>query len=114
MLEIAEAALLLDEAVTAHLAGKQHLAASAIENANMPAVRAWTEATWDRHNQAILRFVNVADTPPEVPKAQLKFPRIPSAEMNKALAARDGSYCRLQAIHNPSGSVKVTLRKLRP
>ena len=51
--EIAEAAHLLDEAVSAHLAGRVKVAEDLISKANMPAIRDWTESIWGHKSNGL-------------------------------------------------------------
>ncbi len=91
--EIAEAALLLNQAVDAHAAGDYELAAALIREADNPAVRAWTESLWGSKSP-------YAPKPQHPPRPSLgrAAARIPSAALQAELHRRDGYHCRFCGI----------------
>lgn len=93
--EIAEAARLLDAAVTAHVNGDAELAKRRLREANIPAVRAWTESLWGKRSP-------YAPTGPSskvaVPVEGLAGERMPSVTLQRELHVRDGYHCRFCGI----------------
>lgn len=92
--EIADAARLLDEAVSAHLIGQRDLAKELIHSADIiPAITAFGESLWGR--KSVYRQVrDVADTPPIRPKEQRALERNANAALKRDLIRRDGYHCR--------------------
>ena len=95
--EIAEAARYLDEAVTAHLAGRSDLADELIRRTNAKAIRDWTESLWGTSSPYV-QFRDVAGVPPSIPKAQRLKVRMPTTAEKRALLLRDGYHCRFCGI----------------
>jgi hypothetical protein len=90
--EIAIAAGLLNDAVTAHIDGRFSEAESLIEQANMPAIREWSNSLVGKnceYNKP--RFP--LGTPPRVPTAQRDALRMPSSEWVRILHVRYGYHC---------------------
>jgi hypothetical protein len=92
--EIAEAARLLDAAVTAHLNGDRERTESFLRQADMPAVRAWTESLWGRNSQYALR----GSSPKPIEHDGRANERMPRADLRRELHARDGYHCRFCGI----------------
>jgi hypothetical protein len=57
--QIAEAAILLGQAADSHLADDRVHAGALIRQANIEALRDWTDSIWGRHNHDILRIRKV-------------------------------------------------------
>ena len=76
--EIAEAAHLLDEGVSAHLAGRSKAAEDLISQANMPAIRDWTESIWGKKSPHV-RYRPVESASPAIPREQRVKDRMPTA-----------------------------------
>jgi len=112
--EIADAQALLDEAANAHLSGNRARAATLIADANIPAIREWTESIWGRHNASILRIRKVSDAPPTRPVALRPTPRHPDAVLKRRLIARDGYHCRFCGIPVIDRNIRVLLRTEYP
>jgi 5-methylcytosine-specific restriction endonuclease McrA len=96
--EIFDAAKLLDAAVDAHHASDPVRAARLILEADSPAVARWTQSIWGPQDQRVIRFRDVPNAPPEVPKNMRARPRAPSAATRQAVVARDGWRCRFCGI----------------
>lgn len=96
--EIAQAAALLGECAKEHCSGNRSAAARALKNANLDAIRDWTETIWGKHQQNILRWRIDKFAPSSVPKAERALPRNPNAAIKRLLLARDGYYCRFCGI----------------
>lgn len=92
--EIAEAACLLDEAVSAHLGGRRDDADQLIRRANIRTVRDWVESIWGKNTGFLLKrnpFAHAA-TPLRVKE------RMPAAAQKAELLRRDGYHCRFCGI----------------
>lgn len=105
--EIAEAAGLLDRAVTAHQLGQDELASDLLRRADMPEVRAWTESLWGTNS-------------PYAPKRTDRRPfrtgvaRMPGAAVRRQLHERDGYHCRFCGNPVIRKEVRQELRRLYP
>jgi hypothetical protein len=95
--EIAEAAKLLDRAVSAHLAGDSESAKSLICAADLPPIRAWTESIWGSKSP-YLQYRPVPHSPPTLPRNTRVVLRMPNRDEKQALHARDGYHCRFCGI----------------
>lgn len=95
--EIAEAARLLDGAVSAHLAGDFETVRQLIRSADMPSIRAWTESIWGAESP-YLQYRPVPDSPPTLPRSARVVLRMPNRDEKQALHARDGYHCRFCGI----------------
>jgi len=95
--QIADAARLLDEAVSAHHSGRTDLAESLIRLADMPVIREWTESIWGPKSPYI-KYLVTAGAPPRLPKDQRTKKRMPTAAEKKILHQRDGYHCRFCGI----------------
>jgi hypothetical protein len=96
--EIAEAAGLLDRALSAGLAGKSVTALKLIAIANMPSIRAWTESLWGSGtanlDQGLYRRVRVlSSAAPHLSKDQRVQQRMPTASEKATIIARYGHLC---------------------
>lgn len=112
--EIFEAALLLDEAVTAHLDGDESAADKLIRAADMPVIGEWLDSLWLGQNNAYRAIRKVDDLPPVLAKEERAQPRDATPEMKRALVARDGFHCRLCGIPLVRAEVRKALNKLYP
>ena len=95
--EIAEAAHYLDEAVSAHLAGKSNLADELIWRADMQVIREWTESLWGSKSPYV-QFRAVPDAPPSLPHEERLKVRMPRSAEKRILHQRDGYHCRFCGI----------------
>jgi len=91
--EIALAARLLDDAVTAHQLGQFSNAELLIKMADMPVIRDWTESVWGKSSPYVQRMV-VLDAPAVLESAERSKSRMPSEAEKRALIQRDGYHCR--------------------
>ena len=108
--EIERAALLLDQAVAAHMAGRRTEAIQALQAANIPAVRQWTEALWGTNSGLAPKGPYWSSNPPE----ETTPARMPDATVQRALHARDGYYCRFCGIPVVRKQIRERLRRLYP
>ena len=113
--EIFYAAFLLDRAVGAHLAGDTSSAATLIEAANLPTVRAWTESLWgskaaNPDQVRYHRFRTVAGAARHIPKADRVPIRMPSALQSAAMIERFGRNCVFCGIPVISKQVQIAIR----
>jgi hypothetical protein len=102
--QIAEAAKLLDEAVSAHIGGESETAGRLIGAANVPAIRTWTESIWGSKSPH-LQYRPVPHSPPTLPRSTRIALRMPSFAEKQALHERDGYRCRFCGISgDPKGN----------
>jgi hypothetical protein len=95
--EIAEAAALLEEAVTAHLAGHSKIASDLILRCDMPAIRDWTESLWGASSPYV-KVRKIHPPVPHLPKAERVPVRMPSASEKTRLLKNNGYHCRFCGI----------------
>jgi 5-methylcytosine-specific restriction endonuclease McrA len=112
--EISDAAGWLSDAADAHLAGNRARAAMLIQQANLNAIRDWTESIWGRHDQNILRWRNVDGAPPKLPAKERPTPRHPHGALRREVVARDGHHCRFCGIPVIDRGVRQLLRSAYP
>ncbi len=108
--EIEVAAVLLDRAVTAHLAGRRSEVCELLKEADIPAIREWTESLWGK-NMPYLPSGPHWSSLPTAPKAK---ERMPGLAIQQALHARDGYYCRFCGIPLVRKQVRNRLHNLYP
>jgi len=106
---IFEAARLLDEAVTAHLAGDRIGAARLFRGADLPAITEWSESLWGPGGPWS-RPLPVADPLPYLPTAQRVRPRMPGKATLRQLVERDGFHCRFCGIPVVRAEVRQRIR----
>lgn len=111
--EVFEAALLLKEAVSAHLAGDVALADSRLRAADNPLIGEWLDPIWTRRSP-LVKAVRVEGLPPILPKNQRHHPRTATTEMRKALVARDGHHCRFCGIPLIRPEIRKLLNSIYP
>jgi 5-methylcytosine-specific restriction endonuclease McrA len=112
--EIADAARLLDAAVSAHLMGRLQLADELIRSADIPAIGEFGESLWGpksphRHNRAISELSASSH-----PKDQRARERAPNAATKRELLQRDGHHCRFCGIPVVRSQVRERIRKVYP
>jgi len=95
--EVAEAAKLLDGAVSAHLSGDFCTAKELIRLADRPVIRAWTESIWGAKSP-YLCYRELSGSPPTLPRENRIPLRMPTWEKKQAMHARDGHRCRFCGI----------------
>lgn len=106
--QIEQAATCLDAAATAHLEGRRARAAQLINEANMDAVRDWTESLWGRKS----RYAPSGPLPPFI--GRQAEGRMPGLQLQCELHDRDGFYCRFCGIPVIRKQVRERLRMLYP
>jgi hypothetical protein len=111
--EIYEAAQLLDEAVTAHLAGNRLRAEALIRRADIPAITEWTESLWGPGGPWS-RPLPVENPVPFVPKDQRLKLRMPGRVAIATLIARDGFHCRFCGIPVVRAEIRMLMRSVYP
>ena len=84
--ELFDAARLLDDAVTAHLAADRALADALIRRADMPIIRDWSESLWGKKSP-YKNYRRVEGAPRSIPRAQRILMRMPTTAEKKALLA---------------------------
>ncbi len=112
--EIALAARLLSQAVDAHLAGDHAKASHLIAEADMPSIRAWTEALWGPKTESVHRLRAIASSLPLLPMAQRIPLRMPTRAEMAALIARDGRTCRYCGIPLITADVRKRMKAVYP
>lgn len=109
--EIAEAAALLDAAVTAHLLGDAARAEALIRQADMPPVAAWVESILGKSSSYVV--VHASGIPTLA--SALRVPaRMPNAKERCQLHARDGYHCRFCGIPVIRPEVRERIRRAYP
>jgi hypothetical protein len=93
---IYEASRLLSEATDAHLRGDRKLAARLLAQANMPAVREWTESLWGKGGAYAVRPNGSRVVPPQ--QFARADDRMPAEGTLRRLHLRDGFHCRFCGI----------------
>ncbi|MBK0401211.1 HNH endonuclease [Limibaculum sp. M0105] len=111
---IFEAARLLDQAASAHVAGDRRTADALLRAADLPLIAEWTKKIWGKFDQEIHRYREVPGAPPLLTKVQRKNARMPSAEERRALIARDGHRCRFCGIPVIEPRVRKAIQKIYP
>lgn len=109
--EIAEAAHYLDEAASAHLAGRSVLAEELIRRANMTVIREWTESLWGS-NSPYVKYRAVPNAPPSLPKEQRVKVRMPTLAEKRELHQRDGYHCRFCGIPVIRMEIRTRIREV--
>ena len=107
--EIDQAAHLLDDAVTAHLNGNRSLAKQLILDANLPAIRDWTESLWGA-NSPYAPKKTTTSARGDTRHAE----RMPSSSVCRNLHLRDGYHCRFCGIPVIRTAVRKGICKAYP
>jgi hypothetical protein len=113
IVEIAEAAKYLSDAVDAHLQGKAPLADKLIRRADIKAIRDWTESLWGS-NSPFQKFRIVAGAPPIFLKVERKSTRMPTTSEKRFLLQRDGFHCRFCGIPLIRNAVRNRIKRVYP
>jgi 5-methylcytosine-specific restriction endonuclease McrA len=108
--EIEQAATLLQSVVVAHLAGRKAEARELLADANIPAVRDWTESLWGKDS----RFAPTGPYWSTLPPSTTVPKRMPGVSTQRELHARDGYYCRFCGIPVVRKQVRQRLRLCYP
>jgi hypothetical protein len=111
--EIYEAARYLDEAVSAYMAGQPSEAEEFIRQADIQAIRDWTESLWGKESLH-LQYRLVPDAPPHLSKQRCAKSRMPTPADKAELLARDGYHCRFCGIPLIRREVRQRFRRSYP
>jgi hypothetical protein len=108
--EIEQAAATLERAIDADLAGARELAEELLRQADIDAVRRWTDSIWGKNSTCAPKgpYSSAAS------KGATSSLRMPGADVQAALHARDGYYCRFCGIPVVRKQVRERLRRLYP
>ena len=109
--EIAEAAALLDAAVTAHLLGNAAQAEALIRRADMPPVAAWVESILGKNSPYVV--IQSSGTPSLASEYRVAA-RMPTAQERCQLHARDGFHCRFCGIPVIRAEVRERIQRAYP
>lgn len=111
--EIAEAARLLDLAVAAHLAGEAGDAGTLFRQADLPAIRSWTESLWGPGGPWSTP-ITALTAPPTLPRHLRVRARMPNAAERRSLHERDGLHCRFCGIPLVRKEVRARISRVYP
>jgi 5-methylcytosine-specific restriction endonuclease McrA len=111
--QIAEAARYLDEAVSAHLAGKSDLAEELIRRADMPEIREWSESLWGK-NKTHRNIRMIQNAPASIAREQRTGGRMPPTAVKRALLKRDGYHCRFCGIPVIRETIRRRIKAVYP
>lgn len=111
--EIADAANLLDEAVTAHLAGRSAVAEELFRRVDLPVLREWTESLWGA-NSPHVKPRSMPNAAPHLPKDQRVPLRMPNTAEKRLLHERDGYHCRFCGIPVIRMEIRKRIRQAYP
>lgn len=95
--EIAEAAQLLDAAVSAYFRSDMALAEHLIQLANMPEIKEWGYSLWGA-NSPYIQYRQISNAEPVLSKNERQMPRMPTTIDKQQLIVRDGYHCRFCGI----------------
>ena len=109
---IAHAALILDQAANAHIAGQHGQAGDLIRAANVPELREWLESVWGK--SPYIHYRSVPDQPVFVAVADRGNRRMPTTAEKKQVVERDGHHCRLCGIPVIRPEVRTALHCAYP
>lgn len=113
--EIFEAAMLLNEAVEAHMADERDRADFLIRKADISIIGAWLDSIWLGGARSPIRAVQkIADLPPLLIKGERHVPRDAPRKMKRDLVGRDGHHCRFCSIPLVRPEVRKELNRLYP
>jgi len=112
--QIWEAERLLDEAVSAHLAGKFELTERLVRSANLSEIREWTESIWGANSPYAPRRSGPASAQLPVLEKHRRAARMPAASLQRGLHQRDGYHCRFCGIPVIRTDIRRRFCKLYP
>lgn len=112
--EIFEAAILLEKAVEAHLAGNGNEARTCLRQSNMAAIRNWSESIWGKTNPDIHKFKVLPTSPPHLSSDARPKPRMPNSVTKKLIIERDGYHCRFCGIPVVPPEIRQKIRQCYP
>ncbi|HYR23031.1 MAG TPA: HNH endonuclease signature motif containing protein [Chthoniobacterales bacterium] len=107
--EIFKAAKYLDDAVTAHLEGRNDVADQLIRKANMPEIREWVESIWGKNTG----FLPKRDAKSRQKAVRIKE-RMPIPAQKAELLRRDGYHCRFCGIPVIRTEIRKRIRAVYP
>ncbi len=111
--EIALAARLLDDAVTAHLLGHASIAEQLIRMANLREISDWTDSIWGKASPYV-RYRKVADGPSILNSKQRVKSRMPSQADRRILLQRYGYHCLFCDIPLIRSEIRKLLKRFYP
>lgn len=111
--EIAQAALLLQQAVDAHLVGFADEAARLIASTNTEIVRKWVESLWGQGSPYVVVRA-IPDAPPTLSRIARVPIRMPTAAEQARLVAEQGRRCRFCGVPLIRVQVRRRLHALYP
>jgi len=103
----------LDQAASAHLAGRRDEAGDLIRRADIPTIRQWTESIWGE-NSPHVHYRAVPDSPRYLSKRERAGFRMPTPAERSAVLLRDGYHCRFCGIPVIRKEVRDRIRRLYP
>lgn len=107
------AAILLSNAVEAHLEGDTTLAKNLIRAADMSEIGEWLDPIWLRRSE-LVQPIEVPDAPPIIPKQERAKSRMPTAQMKRDLIYRDGHHCKFCSMPVVRAEVRREINRLYP
>jgi hypothetical protein len=111
--EIAIAARLLDDAISAHLAGDFGTAVDLILASNLDGIRQWTEGLWGKRSHYAHPRIS-SNGPPQLLRGKPVPLRMPTGSDRKRLEKRDGLHCRFCGIPLIRKETRERIRKHYP
>lgn len=111
--EIFEAARILDAAISVHLMGKLDLAETLIQEADLPAIREWTESIWAKSSLHV-KGRKLDTSLPQLPKEKRIPSRMPSKAEKIELHTRDGFHCKFCGIPLIRKEIRQYLKNIYP
>jgi 5-methylcytosine-specific restriction endonuclease McrA len=111
--EIYNAADYLNQAVDAHLSGQSKRAELLIGQADIPAIREWTESLWGKGSPYV-QYRTVKSSPPSIERSQRARLRMPESGEKLFLLSRDNYRCRFCGMPVIRHEIRNRLRKLYP
>lgn len=111
---IFDAAELLLQALDNHCSGDGAGAELCLHMANDAEVWAYTDQAWGKGAAARYGFIKVPGSPPYFQLSERPKPRMPGAEICKAVIARDGYHCRFCGIPVIHPDIRRLLARMYP
>lgn len=117
--EIFAAAEILSEAADAHCSGDHALAERLLSDADLPAVRGWTESLWGSRKSTpdqwkYHRFRNIPDAPPHLAKQDRVAIRMPTRAEQAAIIGHYGRLCMFCGIPLVRQEVRAAFNRRYP
>ena len=111
--EISLAADLLSQSAMAHFEGNFVLAEKLLNEADIPAIRDWTESIWGQAG-VYSQLVKTLGSPKTLPKNERDPVRMPSKSLELELLKRDGFHCRFCGIPLIRKEVRMFFQRKYP